>query len=53
MWVPAEMREEYNSKGLFAEATARYSNFRKFTVTVEDVTVTLPPETPEAPPDPK
>ena len=52
MWVPAEMREEYNSQGLFAEATARYSNFRKFTVTIEDETATLPPETPEAPPEP-
>jgi hypothetical protein len=51
MWVPAEMREEY-SFGSRAEATARYSNFRKFTVTVEDVTATLPPETPEAPPEP-
>ena len=51
MWVPAEMREEY-AFGSRAEATARYSNFRKFTVTVEDETATLPPETPEAPPEP-
>ena len=51
MWVPVEMREEY-AFGSRAEATARYSNFRKFTVTVEDVTATLPPETPEAPPEP-
>ena len=41
MWVPAEMREEY-AFGSRAEATARYSNFRKFTVTVEDETATLP-----------
>jgi hypothetical protein len=34
MWVPAEMREEYSFRGS-AMATARYSNFRKFTVTVE------------------
>ncbi len=52
MWVPAEMREEYNSQGLFAEATARYSNFRKFTVTVEDETATLPAETLQTPPEP-
>jgi hypothetical protein len=45
------MREEYSFRGS-AQATARYSNFRKFTVTVEDVTATLPPETPEAPPEP-
>jgi hypothetical protein len=34
------------------EATARYSGFRRFTVTIEDVTATLPPETPEARPEP-
>jgi VWFA-related protein len=51
MWVPAEMREEYSFRGS-AMATARYSSFRKFTVTVEDVTATFPPETPEAPPEP-
>jgi VWFA-related protein len=60
MWVPSEMREEYDDlpgtpMPVFlspSEATARYSSFRKFTVTVEDVTATLPPETPEAPPEP-
>ncbi len=51
MWVPVEMREEY-AFGSRAEATARYSNFRKFTVTVEDETATLPPEAPAAPPEP-
>jgi hypothetical protein len=51
MWVPAEMREEY-AFGSRATATARYSNFRKFTVTVEDVTATLPPEAPEPPTEP-
>jgi hypothetical protein len=51
MWVPAEMREEYAFRSR-AMATARYSNFRKFTVTVEDVTVTVPPEAPETPPRP-
>jgi hypothetical protein len=51
MWVPAEMREEY-AFGSRATATARYSSFRKFTVTVEDVTATLPSETPAAPPEP-
>jgi hypothetical protein len=51
MWVPAEMREEYSFRGT-AQGTARYSNFRKFTVTVEEVTATLPPETPAVPPEP-
>jgi hypothetical protein len=51
MWVPAEMREEYTF-GSRADAKARYSNFRKFTVTVEDVTATLPPDTTQAPPEP-
>jgi hypothetical protein len=35
-----------------SEATARYSNFRKFTVTIEDETATLPPQTTEPPPEP-
>jgi VWFA-related protein len=50
MWVPSEMREEYEdlpaaSTPVFrspSEATARYSDFRKFTVTIEDVTATVP-----------
>lgn len=60
MWVPAEMREKYDDlpgtpMPVFkspSEATARYSNFRKFTVTIEDETATLPPETTEPPPEP-
>jgi VWFA-related protein len=50
MWVPSEMRERYNDlRGtpmpVFhsqSEATARYSNFRKFTVTIEDEQARLP-----------
>ena len=60
MWVPTEMRERYDDlpgtpMPVFkspSEATAHYSSFRKFTVTVEDVTANLPPETPAAPPEP-
>jgi hypothetical protein len=60
MWVPSEMREKYDDlpgtpMPVFhspSEATARYSSFRKFTVTIEDVTATVPPDTPEAPPEP-
>ena len=60
MWVPSEMREKYDDlpappMPVFrspTEATARYSSFRRFTVTIEDVTATLPSETPEAPPEP-
>jgi len=52
MWVPSEMRERYadlpgTSDPLFrapSEAIARYSNFRRFTVSIEDVEVELPPE---------
>ncbi|HXK12099.1 MAG TPA: hypothetical protein VMT70_20840, partial [Vicinamibacteria bacterium] len=52
LWVPAEMREEYEDLpaapqpvfGSPSEATARYSNFRQFTVTIEDETARLPPE---------
>jgi len=59
MWVPSAMRaEDADLPGapmpVFrspSEATARYSRFRKFTVTVEDETATLP-ETPEPPRDP-
>jgi VWFA-related protein len=44
LWVPVEMRERYRnlphaSRSVFGaptEATAHYSNFRQFTVTVED-----------------
>jgi hypothetical protein len=58
MWVPSEMREEYadmpgTPMPVFrspSEATARYSNFRKFTVTIEDATATLPPGSPEPQP---
>ncbi len=50
MWVPSEMREEYDDlPGSFqpvfrspSEATARYSSFRRFTVTIEDATATVP-----------
>jgi VWFA-related protein len=60
MWVPTEMREKYDDlpgtpMPVFkspSEATARYSSFRKFTVTIEDETATLPPETTEPPPEP-
>jgi hypothetical protein len=60
MWVPTEMREKYDDlpgtpMPVFkspSEATARYSSFRKFTVTVEDLTATLPPESQDAPPEP-
>jgi len=52
MWVPSEMRERYadldgTADPVFrapSEAIARYSNFRRFTVSVEDVEVALPPE---------
>lgn len=60
MWVPSEMREEYDDlpgtpMPVFrspSEATARYSNFRKFTVTIEDEAATLPPESPDTRPVP-
>ncbi|HSD29274.1 MAG TPA: hypothetical protein VLL75_18370, partial [Vicinamibacteria bacterium] len=60
MWVPSEMRERYDDlpgtpMPVFhspSEATARYSSFRKFTVTIEDATATLPPGSPEPSPDP-
>jgi hypothetical protein len=50
MWVPAEMKERYedvagNPEPVFrhpAEATARYSNYRRFTVTIEDEKATVP-----------
>jgi VWFA-related protein len=47
MWVPAEMRETYQDLrgipvfGSPSEATAQYSNFRRFTVTIENVTARL------------
>jgi VWFA-related protein len=47
MWVPAEMRETYQDLrgtpifGSPSEATARYSSFRRFTVTIEDVSARL------------
>ncbi len=56
MWVPVEMREEYEDltgAPVFhspSEATARYSNFRKFTVTIEDVAARLPGKPAEPPP---
>ena len=56
MWVPTEMREEYSDltgPPVFlspSEATARYSNFRRFTVTIEDTTARLPEEPAEPPP---
>ena len=51
MWVPLEMTERYRDADgtrdpVFrhpAEATARYSNFRQFEVTIEDQKATLPP----------
>jgi VWFA-related protein len=60
MWVPSEMREEYEDLrgapvpvfGSPSEATARYSNFRKFTVTIEDEQARLPGEEGEPKPEP-
>jgi hypothetical protein len=55
MWVPVEMREEYqdvpNVGGFFGgriEATARYAGFRRFTVSTEEE-ARLPPDEPAAP----
>jgi hypothetical protein len=61
MWVPSEMREEYadmpgTPRPVFrspSEATARYSNFRRFTVTIEDATATLPGEPGGKKPEPE
>jgi hypothetical protein len=55
LWVPSEMRERYEDlpgtpMPVFrspSEATARYSNFRKFTVTIEDEKARLPEDPPE------
>ncbi len=50
MWVPAEMRETYQDLrgvpvfGSPSEATAQYSNVRRFTVTIEEVSARLPDE---------
>ena len=57
VFVPVEMKESYEdlpatSRPVFrapTRATARYSNFRQFTVTVEDESAVLPPS-PPAPP---
>ena len=46
LWVPSEMHEEYTS-GSRVDATARYSNFRRFSVSVEDVSATVAPEPPK------
>ena len=46
LWVPSEMHEEYTS-GTRVDATARYSNFRKFSVSVDDVKATVAPEPPK------
>ena len=48
MWVPSEMEERYEdwsngSLRSFTGSIARYSNFRQFTVTVEDEKAALPP----------
>ncbi len=56
MWVPSEMREKYDDlpgtpRPVFhspSEATARYSNFRKFTVTIQDETGRVADEPAEA-----
>ncbi len=53
MWVPREMREKYGDLpygttrvfGATSEATARYSGFRRFTVTVQEEHATLPQPT--------
>jgi len=56
MWVPAEMRETYRDLrglpvfGSPSEATAQYSKFRRFTVTIEDVSARLPMEPAEPEP---
>jgi hypothetical protein len=50
MWVPAEMRETYQDLrglpvfGSPSEATAQYSSFRRFTVTIEDMSARVPEE---------
>ncbi len=52
LWVPFEMREEYDDLpgamprlfGTPSEATARYSNFRRFSVSIDDEQATLPKE---------
>lgn len=41
LWVPAEMSEEYVF-GSRTDATAHYSNFRRFSVSVDDVKATVP-----------
>jgi hypothetical protein len=59
MWVPKEMRETYSDLpngalavfGARSEATARYSAFRRFRVTVQDEKVTLPEPKEQAEPD--
>jgi len=59
MFVPWEMKERYEDLrgatrpvfGAPMQATARYSNFRLFTVTVEDEKAALPPGSPEPRPD--
>jgi hypothetical protein len=51
LWVPSEMREEYDDLpgamprlfGTPSEATARYANFRRFSVTTDE-TATVPAE---------
>ena len=40
VWVPVEMRERYSSRQSTTQATARYTNFRRFEVSVK---LLLPP----------
>jgi VWFA-related protein len=57
IWVPVEMKERYEDVpeaypsvfGPTTEATARYSNYRRFTVSSE-VTATVPEESPQPSP---
>jgi hypothetical protein len=37
LWVPAEMREQYEGRGGLISTIASYSNFRRFQVLVEEV----------------
>jgi len=57
LWVPAEMHEEYadlpGDAPVFRSPTraqARYSNFRRFTVSIEDVTARVAGDTTSPPP---
>ncbi len=57
MWVPSEMAEKYEDRGAASaglgsstSSVARCSNFRQFSVTIEDEAATLPKAPEAAPP---